>query len=348
VPPRANQDSSADTPSSDQAAPRAVPDPEASELANSDHERAPTALPAPEGHHTEIVPVNGSVALPPREVVPDRGLYAVFGLDPTVSDAEIQTSYRRQAARLSRRGNSNNTELRQLNAAYEVLGNPVRRAEYDRARHSSPSGSPVSRTPIEHTAKPNLNLTRRRRPRYVVQPRYAGFGDVVVVLVVVGLAIAAAVLIIPRVSINLSSLNSLSNILPVSLTARRAVETPITPSATRAAPTPTVRPGLADRFAGSTVAVSNATPDRNSAQNIVVRLRRDGQPAANLDVFATLQYRTTEERWPSTGTVKTDASGSATIPFNVGEATPGFQVQVHAFAQIDDQQLSWSTSFTPR
>ena len=183
----------------------------------------------------------------------------------------------------------------------------------------------------------------------MVQPRYAGFGDVVVVLLVVGLAIAAAVLIIPRVSINLSSLNSLSNVLPVSLTSRVALSRPpSTPAATRAAPTPTVRAGLADRFAGSSVAVSDATPERNSAQNIVVRLRRDGQPAANLDVFATLQYRTTEERWPSVGTVKTDASGTATIPFNVGEATPGFQVQVHAFAQADDQQLSWSTSFTPR
>ena len=37
-----------------------------------------------------------------------------------------------------------------------------------------------------------------------------------------------------------------------------------------------------------------------------------------------------------------------TITFNVGQATPGYQVDVHVFAQVDDQQLSWSTSFTPR
>ena len=81
---------------------------------------------------------------------------------------------------------------------------------------------------------------------------------------------------------------------------------------------------------------------------MVLRLRRDGQPAANFDVWSTVKYRTTEERWPPEGSVKTDASGTATITFNVGGATPNYPVQVRVFVQADDQQLTWSTSFTPR
>jgi hypothetical protein len=77
-------------------------------------------------------------------------------------------------------------------------------------------------------------------------------------------------------------------------------------------------------------------------------LVRDGQPGQRPGCLATLDYRTTAERWPATGSIKTDGSGVATITFNVGQATPGYPVQVHIFAQVDDQQLSWSTSFTPR
>jgi len=38
----------------------------------------------------------------------------------------------------------------------------------------------------------------------------------------------------------------------------------------------------------------------------------------------------------------------STPTFNVGPATPGYEAQVHVFAQVDDQQLSWATAFTPR
>ena len=44
----------------------------------------------------------------------------------------------------------------------------------------------------------------------------------------------------------------------------------------------------------------------------------------------------------------TDATGAATITFNIGGATPNYPVTVHVFTRADDdQQLSWSTSFTP-
>ena len=79
----------------------------------------------------------------------------------------------------------------------------------------------------------------------------------------------------------------------------------------------------------------------------MVKLRRDGQPAANIPIWSTVRYRTTEERWPASGTLNTDASGTATISFNIGGATPNYAVQVQVYAQADDQQISWSTSFTP-
>jgi len=286
---------------------------------------------------------------PGPRTAPDPGLYAVLGLDPSVSDGEIQTTYRRQAARLLGSGASDIAALRQLNMAYEVLGNPVRRAEYDRSRTSLLS-APAAPMAYQSGAKGPARVTRRSRPRHAVQPRYTGRGDVLILLVVVALSIAAGtLLILPRLSINLSALNTLSNVLPVNSSARRALDTTPTalPSATRV-PTPTIAPGLADRFAGSSVSVSSANPAQNAPESIVIRLRRDGQPAANLDVWSTVEYRTTAERWPASGAVKTDASGAATITFNVGQATPGFPVQVHVFAQVDDQQLSWSTAFTPR
>jgi hypothetical protein len=282
---------------------------------------------------------------------PDPGLYAVLGLDPSTTDAEIQTAYRRQAARLLGSGADNGGALRQLNVAYEVLGNPYRRAEYDRLRLSH-VGVLAPPTPIRPQPKAASRVTRRRRPRHAVQPRYAGLGDVFVVLVVVGLAFVAGALLIPRLQINLSALNGLSNVLPVST--RRVIDTSATPAAatpsstaTPAAPTPTVLPGLAQRFSGSTVSVSAPTPVRNANESVVVKLRRDGQPAANVNVWSTVHYRTTDERWPPSGTARTDQSGTATITFNIGDATPNYPVQVQVFAQVEDQQLSWSTSFTP-
>jgi hypothetical protein len=93
--------------------------------------------------------------------------------------------------------------------------------------------------------------------------------------------------------------------------------------------------------------MSSASPAQNTPVSVVAKLVRDGQPAANVDVYARVQYRTTEERWPAVGTVKTDPSGTATITFDVGGATAGYSVEVTVNALVDGEQLSWSTSFTP-
>src|SRR5262249_39368647 len=154
-------------------------------------------------------------------VRPDPGLYAVLGLDPSVSDVEIQTTYRRMAAKVL--GSPDVQALKRLNIAYEVLGNPVRRAEYDRLRLTQ-ALAPSARTPIRSGAKVAIPATRRRRPRHAVQPRYAGLGDVIVVLTVVALAVLAGALLIPRLSVNLSALNALQAVLPLSNTSHRAVD----------------------------------------------------------------------------------------------------------------------------
>jgi hypothetical protein len=314
---------------------------------------AETAAPDTNGH--ALLPAEADVPLalpaPASESLrapADPGLYAVLGLDPSASDADIQTTYRRRAARLLNDGQGNSHAMRELNSAVQVLGNPVRRAEYDRLRQAQ-SGLANGPTPIRYGAKAAAPSTRRRRPRTVVQPRYAGLPDVVAVLMVVGLAVVAGVLIIPRVSINLSALNVLQNVLPLASSNTRRVLDAATPAAAAtAAPTATPRPGLVERFSGSNVSVSVPEPPQNTPETVLVRLRRDGQPASNFDVWAVVQYRTVEERWPATGSIKTDGSGTASITFNVGAATPNYPVQVRVYAQVDDtQQLTWSTSFTP-
>jgi hypothetical protein len=298
-----------------------------------------------------LIPADDStqaLAVPPGPLLePDPGLYAVLGLDPSVSDEEIQTTYRRRAARVHGGGSNAIATLRQLNVAYEVLGNPVRRVDYDRMRLSQVSAPSDSPTPIRPGMKTAAPFTRRRRPRSVVQPRYAGLPDVFVVLVVVGLAVLAGALVIPRLSINLSALSVLQNVLPLANTPRRAADPSGTPAQATRVPVPTVAPAVAARFAGSTVAVSNPSPSQSSTETITLKLQRNGQPAADADAWAIVHYSTTDERWPTSGTVKTDATGIATMTSNIGRAIPDRPVTVDVFAQADDQQLSWSTSFTP-
>lgn len=319
----------------------ALPEPTAAALAEPDSNAS---------SESALVPVEPppplAIPRPGPELKVEPGLYAVLGLDPSAPDVVIQTTYRRMAARLVSNGSANNEALKQLNVAYEMLGNPVRRAEYDRLRLSL-ALSPGAPTPIRTGAKAVARSTRRRRPRHAVLPHYAGMGDVFVVIVVVGLAVLTGVLLIPHLSVNLSALNALQNVLPLSNSSRRVIDTSVTPAPATPVATATPLPGVAARFNGSTISVSNPTPTANSPENVLVSLRRDGKPAANFDVWATVKYRTVEERWPTTGTAKTDATGAATITFNVGGATPNYPVTVHVYVQADDQQLSWSTTFTP-
>src|SRR6188768_55607 len=70
--------------------------------------------------------------------VPD--LYGVLGVDPRSSDDIIRYAYRKKASKLMdarwRPGRAAR-QLAELNAAYEILGKPDRRVDYDRQRARS-------------------------------------------------------------------------------------------------------------------------------------------------------------------------------------------------------------------
>ena len=64
--------------------------------------------------------------------------YAILGVSPQASDEEIKKVYRQLALKYHpdrNRGSSEaETKIRQINAAYEILGNPERRQSYERLR----------------------------------------------------------------------------------------------------------------------------------------------------------------------------------------------------------------------
>src|SRR5260370_16520680 len=91
--------------------------------------------------------------------------------------------------------------------------------------------SPGPPTPIRSGAKIATQVTRRRRPRHAVQPRYAGLGDVLVVLVVVIAAtLAGAFIILPRLSFNLTALNPFQTVLPLSNSPPPVLHPPLPPA----------------------------------------------------------------------------------------------------------------------
>src|SRR5919199_5159188 len=164
-------------------------------------------------------------------VAVDPGLYGVLGLAPSASDAEIQSAYRQQASKLLENDTrSDIAALRRLNTAYEVLGTPVRRAEYDRARASQPPTLLVGPSaPVRPHVKHAARVVRRRRPRQAAVPREAGLVEVLVVVAVVALSALVAWQLVPRLKINLSIINSLSGVLPASAP-RRIIEATVTPA----------------------------------------------------------------------------------------------------------------------
>jgi len=324
------------------------------------------------------------LAVAPRiEYLPDGlpgepDLYAILGVDPLSSDEVIRYAYRRRAARLHERRWRPAQAVRQLaelNAAYEILGKPDRRADYDTRR--------VRRAALEQALDGGESADdllaygrvlpsgqRREGPRLRIGAA-GGLVEVVVILMVIGLALYAALSVLSA-----GSLIDLSKVVELSenfgLTSRRRVAT--TPSATAApvltavpsqnapsatlVPTPAAASGpsaaaapkpSATGFAGSLAQVSNPAPPRRSEVSVIVQVLRDGLPVPGAQVFAVVHFKTLDERWPAgAGTQSTDANGSATISFNIGDATPGFAVNVDLIALVEGEQLQLQTSFTPR
>jgi hypothetical protein len=304
--------------------------------------------------------------------------YAVLQVPPDATAANIERSYRRLAGRKMdarfRQGRAAR-ELALVNAAYGVLGYPDRRADYDRRRAEADAlaegGEPVQYAlPEPEPALVSYSQARRASLPRVQLGRTHGASplDAVIIILVVGLALFVASSFMNHSLVDLSFIQRIGETAGV--VPRQRTPTPPTPPgvAPAASPVAVPSPGAAaspavpvappgalptnvagQRFAGSEVVVSEPEPARNSNLTVTLRLSREGRPVEGANVYLTAHYRTLDERQPpGTSTVRTDGGGVANITFNIGEATPGFQVNVDVTALVEGQQVVFQTSFTPR
>jgi molecular chaperone DnaJ/curved DNA-binding protein len=103
---------------------------------------------------------------------PDEDCYAVLGVEPTASVAEIRRAWRRLALRWhpDRAGSRTTRFFQKLSAAYEVLSDPLRRAAYDRRRGTSAP----ARAAAAAQAAPDPPVAPRRPAPPVMLSRLSG------------------------------------------------------------------------------------------------------------------------------------------------------------------------------
>lgn len=76
---------------------------------------------------------------------PDRDLYADLGVDPQAGPAQLRRAYREAALQLHPDRTPDpaaHARFREVTAAYAVLSDPARRADYDQARHRDHNTAP--------------------------------------------------------------------------------------------------------------------------------------------------------------------------------------------------------------
>ena len=301
--------------------------------------------------------------------------YAVLRVAPDATAAEIERAYRRLASQYHSarwRPRRAARELVLVNAAYGVLGYPERRADYDRRRAEAATRPDQAAAGQYALPEPSLVSYRNQRrsslPRVQLgRPHGASPLDALIIVMVVGLALVVASSFASRSLVDLSFVQRLGE--TAGLVPRQRTPVPATPPAVAiaaeaeakpspqalASPAAQPPPGAlptnvaGERFAGSEVAISDQRPPRRSNVTVTLKLMREGQPVPNANVYLVAHYRTLDERQPpGTSTVRTDGNGSAAISFNIGDATPGFQVNVDVTVLADGQQVVFQTSFTPQ
>lgn len=280
------------------------------------------------------------------------GLYGVLGVKPSAADWEIQVAYRRRAAGLAGRRVMFRDELKELNAAYLVLGNAARRAEYDRQRSTA---AVDHKPPIAETNRGTVRSPRFRHPRSGAPPLGSHVAEVVSVMLVIAASVGAAAFFLEQVGGDFAPLSNFARVVGLS-SPQRAIGVGDLPTIARvpiagpavASPSPLSNLPLAEQFRSTSVSVSDPRPPSNAQVTVIVRLQRNGQPVVGQEVWAIVQYRTTRERVPATGAARTDSTGATTLSVSVGNATPGFEVKVDVKTLVEGQELSWPASFTPR
>ena len=151
----------------------------------------------------------------PRSAAPFDA-YVVLGLDQTASTDDVRRAYRRLARSLHPDANpadrAAEARFREVVEAYAVLGDPVRRLRYDRARRGAAAGPRA----VRYGPAPSGNAAVRgqaARPSHRPRPpdeaperptretdewRFLGsfvrWSTILVLTAVIGLALAAAVL----------------------------------------------------------------------------------------------------------------------------------------------------------
>jgi hypothetical protein len=320
---------------------------------------------------------------PPDAIPGIPDLYAVLGVHPRSSDDIIRYAYRKKAAKLLdvrwRPGRAAR-RLAELNAAYEILGKPDRRADYDRQRarlyyyqqaarldpFDEPGGLPPG---------PAAGSRGRRSPGGWLRPRAPrGILEAVAIIGVVVVAVYAGYLVLSNSDVvDLGRLQDAG--AAVGLPVRpRTVPTPspapvlalptaaprevIVPAAVEPSPTATTAPapapvptqaGTGAGAVRSTARVSNPSPSRRTEIGVTAQLARGSDPLKGVPVYLVVHYKTVEERFPAGGgTQPTNDAGEATISFNIGDATAGFPVNVDVVAMVDNQPVQTQATFVPR
>lgn len=315
---------------------------------------------------------------PPDAIPGIPDLYAVLGVDSRSSDDIIRYAYRRKAAKLLdarwRPGRAAR-QLAELNAAYEILGKPDRRADYDRqrARHyyyqqtarqeqqylNGAGVLPTGNAAAPRPSRPTKTWGRPHAPRglleaiaiigVVVVAGYAGYtilgtANLVDLTSLQDTGAALGLPVKPRTVATASPVPS-NAVLPTPTPRQVLVPAVSVPSPTPE-PAPTQAPAVPVR---SAVKVSNPAPPRRSEISVTVHLARDTAPVVGAPVYLVAHYKTVDERFPAdNGTVQTNVNGDATITFNIGDATAGFAVNVDVIGTVDGEQVQAQTTFMPR